>query len=339
MKAAVLERLNESPTIRDVRLTNLKVGQVLVKIIASGICGAQLQEMRGHKGNAKFLPHLMGHEGCGIVQEVGAGVTTVAVGDKVVMHWRQGEGIESPFPEYVYDGKIITSGKVTTLSEYSIASENRLTKVPPDTPVELCALLGCGLTTALGIIDNEINLKLGESIMIVGCGGLGLSLIRGAALCSAYPIIGIDILEDKRTKASELGATHFFNTKKENLTVSDIDVIIDTTGNANVIGEMSKYLSKNGRMVLVGQPPPGVDLQIPNGVSMFAGRGKSIKATQGGKTNPTEDIPRYIRMNKAGILGVDKIVTHRFNLGDIDQAFEVLKSGTAGRIMIYMEKQ
>ena len=146
-------------------------------------------------------------------------------------------------------------------------------------------------------------------------------------------------MENKRTKASELGATHFFNTKKENLTVSDIDVIIDTTGNPSVIGEMSKYLSKNGRMVLVGQPPPGEDLQIPNGVSMFAGRGKSIKATQGGKTNPTEDIPRYIRMNKAGILGVDKIVTHRFDLDDVKQAFEVLQNGTAGRIMIYMEKQ
>lgn len=106
----------------------------------------------------------MGHEGCGIVQEVGVGVNTVKVGDKVVMHWRKGDGIEAPFPSYIYNGNKMSSGKVTTLSEYSIVSENRLTTVPDDTPEELCALLGCGLTTALGVITNEADVKFGESV-------------------------------------------------------------------------------------------------------------------------------------------------------------------------------
>ena len=163
MKAAVLEQIDAPLAIRDVELTELKVGQVLVRVLVSGLCGAQLHEIRGHKGNAKFLPHLMGHEGCGIVEEIGAGVTTVKVGDKVVMHWRPGSGIESPFPSYVLDGKSMSSGKVTTLSEYSIVSENRLTTVPQDTPEDLCAILGCALTTAMGIIDNEVDLKFGES--------------------------------------------------------------------------------------------------------------------------------------------------------------------------------
>ena len=136
MKAAVLETINHPLSIREVELTDLKVGQVLIKIIVSGLCGAQLHEIRGHKGNAKFLPHLMGHEGCGIVESVGPGVTTVKVGDKVVMHWRPGTGIEAPFPSYVLDGKSMSSGKVTTLSEYSIVSENRVTTVPDDTPPE-----------------------------------------------------------------------------------------------------------------------------------------------------------------------------------------------------------
>ena len=112
MKAAILEQINAPLTIREVQPTPLKVGQVYVKVLTSGLCGAQLHEIRGHKGNAKFLPHLMGHEGCGIVKEVGPGVTTVEEGDKVVMHWRPGSGIESDFPQYVLDdGKKISSGK------------------------------------------------------------------------------------------------------------------------------------------------------------------------------------------------------------------------------------
>ena len=134
----------------------------------------------------------MGHEGCGLVEEIGPGVTTVKKGDKVVMHWRKGEGIEAPFPTYIYNDKKMSSGKVTTLSEYSVVSENRLTTVPNDTPEELCALLGCGLTTALGVINNEAEVKLGESVLIIGVGGVGLNLIQGAKLVSAYPIVAMD---------------------------------------------------------------------------------------------------------------------------------------------------
>ena len=153
MRAAILEKLNSPLTIREVELTPLKVGQVLVRILVSGLCGAQLHEIRGHKGNAKFLPHLMGHEGCGIVESIGSGVTTVSPGDKVVMHWRPSTGIEAPFPEYILNGKKISSGKVTTLSEYSIVSENRLTVVPRESAVNFWALLGCGLCSAVGFFD------------------------------------------------------------------------------------------------------------------------------------------------------------------------------------------
>ena len=143
MKAAILEEINGPLTIGEVTLTDLLFGQVLVKILVSGICGSQLQEIAGNKGNAKFVPHLLGHEGCGIVEDIGPGVTKVKKGDKVVMHWRKGDGIESDFPTYMFKGKPMKSGKVTTLSEYSIVSENRITPVPHDTPNELCALLGC----------------------------------------------------------------------------------------------------------------------------------------------------------------------------------------------------
>jgi Zn-dependent alcohol dehydrogenase len=335
MKAVVLERINHPLAIRDVELTDLKVGQVLIKILVSGLCGAQLHEIRGYKGNEKFLPHLMGHEGCGIVESVGPGVTTVKVGDKVVMHWRPGAGIEAPFPSYVLNGKSMSSGKVTTLSEYSIVSENRVTAVPDDTPPELCAILGCALTTAMGIIDNEVDLKFGESVAVVGCGGVGLNLLQGASMKSACPIYAVEKNFDKRNLCFTAGATVLLD-DINNLT-EKVDVIIDTTGIPEVISACVSKLSGRGRMILVGQPAPGRGVEVMNAVNLFSGIGQTIKATQGGKTNPTEDIPRYVRMHKEGKLDIESFVTHRFKLDQINEAFDLLRSGNAGRIIIEME--
>jgi 2-desacetyl-2-hydroxyethyl bacteriochlorophyllide A dehydrogenase len=333
MKAVLLEELNKDLVLGEVELTPLQPGQVLVKNLVSGLCGAQLQEIAGLKGNANFLPHLMGHEGCGIVEEIGIGVNTVKVGDKVVMHWRKGDGIEAPFPKYIYKGKTISSGKVTTLSEYSIVSENRLTTVPQDTPDELCALLGCGITTALGVITNEANVKMGESVLVIGAGGVGLNLIQGAKLVSAYPIYALDINDDKKEICLSVGATHYVNSKTETLN-EKFDIIIDTTGNPDVINNAINLLSNKGKLILVGQPKPGQEVIIPNASKLFDGSGKLIKATQGGMTSPTEDIPRYINLYKAGLLNINKIITHTFNINDINKAIEVLKSGKAGRIII-----
>lgn len=337
MKAAVLVEINAPLAVRDVELTELKVGQVLVKVLVSGLCGAQLHEIRGHKGNAKFLPHLMGHEGCGVVEAVGDGVTTVKVGDKVVMHWRLGTGIEAPFPSYVLDGKSMSSGKVTTLNEYSIVSENRLTTVPQDTPPELCAILGCALTTAMGIIDNEVDLKFGESVAVIGTGGVGLNLIQAAAMKSACPIIAVDNNLSKAQMCLDLGASKFYTSIDQ--IEGKLDIVIDTTGIPEVISQGISILSNTGRMILVGQPAPGKFVEVMNAVNLFNGIGQSIKATQGGKTNPQEDIPRYIRLHKEGLLDVSKLITHTFTLDQINEAFDLLKSGNAGRIMIKIAEE
>ena len=341
MKAAVLVKINNPLSVMEVKLTELKVGQALVRVLVSGLCGSQLLEIQGFKGNGNYVPHLMGHEGCGIVEDISPGVTKVRVGDKVVMHWRSGSGIESPFPNYIIDGKVITSGKVTTLNQYSIVSENRLTPVPHDTPENLCALLGCGLTTAFGIINNEVNLKFGESVAIVGCGGVGLNLIQAAVMRSAYPVIAIDNNENKKEKSFNMKADIFINTSTENIddalkkhAPEGVDVIIDTTGNAKVLNKVSQFLSNHGRMIMVGQPAPGVSLEIPNALCLFNGTGKSIKATQGGQTNPDQDIPRYIKLFQSGKLNIDKVVSHEFSLYQINEAFDLLRSGNAGRIII-----
>lgn len=332
MKAVVLEQIDSPLVVKDVELTPLSVGQVLVKVLVSGLCGSQLHEIRGHKGNAKFLPHLMGHEGCGVVEEVGPGVTTVNVGDKVVMHWRPGSGIESPFPNYILDGKKISSGKVTTLSEYSIVSENRVTKIPSETPSVLAAMLGCSLTTALGIIDNECELKFGESVAVIGCGGVGLNLIQAAKMKSASPVIGIDINQNMEELSNIVGVD-IFESSIHNVACK-VDVIIDTTGIPEVIADAYEKLSSNGRLVLVGQPAPGRSIEVRNALSMFDGSGKSIRATQGGKTDPEKDIPRYIGLANSGVLKFEELHTHTFTLDTINNAFDLLKTGNAGRIMV-----
>ena len=332
MKAAVLEELNQPLTLREVGLTELRFGQVLVKVLVSGLCGAQLHEIKGHKGNGKFLPHLMGHEGCGIVEGVGIGVTTVKPGDKVVMHWRPGSGVESPFPSYTLDGKTISSGKVTTLSEFSIVSENRVTKIDFKTPSVLAAMLGCSLTTALGIIDNECELKFGESVAIIGCGGVGLNLIQAAKMKSASPIYGVDVNQNMFDLSTQLGADCFVYDIE--YLPSKCDVIIDTTGIPDVISKAFERLNPGGRLVLVGQPAPDRIVCLPNAVSMFDGSGKSIRATQGGRTDPEKDIPRYINLALKGLLDYETLHTHTFSLDEVNEAFDLLKSGNAGRIMV-----
>ena len=344
MKAAVLENINGPLTIGEVALTDLLFGQVLVKVLVSGICGAQLQEIAGNKGNAKFVPHLLGHEGCGIVEKVGVGVTRVKKGDKVVMHWRKGEGIESDFPAYTFKGKPMRSGKVTTLSEYSIVSENRLTPVPNDTPDELCALLGCGLSTALGTINDEANVKFGESVMIIGAGGLGLNLVRAATLASAYPIISVDIYDHKKDTVLSLGAHLFINSKTQKITdelynkfgIKEVDVIVETSGSKQGLEDSMPLLSGIGRYIMVGQPKPGESVELLNANHLFGGDGKMIKATQGGKFSPSKDIPRYVKLYKAGILNIENIITHRMKLDKINDAIDLVRKGQASRILIKM---
>lgn len=342
MKAAVLEKIDGPLTVTEVELTPLTFGQVLVKVLVSGICGSQLQEIAGHKGNAKFLPHLMGHEGCGIVEEIGLGVTKVKKGGKVVMHWRKGEGIESDFPQYLFNGKKMNSGKVTTFSEYAIVSENRVTPVPFDTPNDLCALLGCSLSTALGTVNVEADVQMGESVMIVGAGGLGVNLIKAAKFIGAHPIISVDIHESKRESAKKLGADLFVNAAKEDiqktlldkLGLKEVDVIIETSGAKEAIESTIPLLSGTGRYIMVGQPKPGESIELTNALHLFGGEGKTIKATQGGQFSPTKQIPRYLKLYKTGALDTADIVTHRVTLDKINDAIGLVRKGLAGRIII-----
>lgn len=336
MKAAILTEINSPLKIENIELTDLKIGQVLVKIIKSGLCGAQIQEIKGLKGNAKFLPHLIGHEGCGIVEEIGDGVTKVKKGDKVILHWRKSSGIESDFPCYILNNKKISSGKITTLSEYSIVSENRITKVSHEISNDFCALLGCGLSTGLSVVNNEANIKFGESVLVLGCGGVGLNCIFASKLSHASPIIGVDLNKSKQYLTNKNGGEFYYVDDLKLLfdKYKKFDCIIDTTGHFELVSKCIPFLSEQGRCIFVSQPKENSSLTITNPINFFSTKGLTFKTTQAGGFDPDIDIPKYIKLYLNKIINVDNIITDFYNLEQINEAVAKLMSGASGRIII-----
>jgi Zn-dependent alcohol dehydrogenase len=336
MKAAILCEPNTPLIVDEVRLPErLEYGQVLMRVLVSGICGAQLQEIAGLKGNIEHMPHLLGHEGCGIVEKTGPGVSRMAVGDKCVMHWRKAAGIDAAFPWYGWN-EVIGGGKVTTFNEKAVVSENRLTPVPPQTPNDLCALLGCSLSTALGTIETEAAVKFGESVLIVGVGGLGCNLIRCAKMANAYPIVAADVHESKRDLARILGADCYLDFSGNWEYHERFNVIIDTAGTNRSMEITLPFLAPSGRYIMVGQPKPGESIAMVNACHMFQGDGKTVKATQGGRFQPHLDIPRYVRLYEAGLLDLTHIITTRLPLNHINEGIDLVRTGQAGRVIIDM---
>jgi S-(hydroxymethyl)glutathione dehydrogenase / alcohol dehydrogenase len=340
MKAAILEKLNAPLVVDEVEVPDLECGQVLVQVHRSGICGAQIGEIAGVKGEDRYLPHLLGHEGGGVVVDIGPGVTHVQKGDHVVMHWRKGLGIESRFPKYRRGSGVVGAGWVTTFNEYAIVSENRLTPIQKDIPFEIAALMGCAVTTALGLINNEAQVKIGQSVAVIGCGGVGLNVVQGAAMVSANPIIAIDIYDHKLKMASKFGATHLINLKQSEiqdeirkiLGPKGVEVFIDCTGQVQLIERAYELTAPKGRTIMVGQPRHDQNLTIHSILKHFSG--KVLTDSAGGQTNPTEDIPRYLNLYRRGVLKLDNLVTHEYSLSEINTALDIIRNGEAGRCML-----
>ena len=336
MIAAVLEKLKKPLVVHKLEIPNLEYGQILVELKVSGICGRQIQEIFGYKGEDKFLPHLMGHEGGGVVKKVGIGVNKCKPGDHVVLHWRPSAGIQSSFPKYkslTKENVIIGGGLVTTFNNMAIISENRLTVVPKTIPFETCALLGCSLTTALGLVNNEAKLKIGQSVLIFGSGSVGLSLAQACKMVSAYPI-GVVDLHDKKLKFSKkFGVSHTINFKTQNLKeeINKIygsngpEVVMDTVGSPEIINTAYSLMSQNGKLIMVGQPKSKESIVLKNASDNFSG--KKIFDSQGGLTNPDEDIKRYIRIYDKIKTDINKLITNVTKINNINSAINDIRNG------------
>ncbi len=340
-KAAILEKLNAPLVVDEIQAPDLECGQVFVQVRCSGICGAQLNEIAGTKGEDKYLPHLLGHEGGGVVVDTGPGVTQVRQGDHVVLHWRKGAGINAQPAKYRWDKRLANSGWVTTFSEYSVVSENRLTPIPQDTPFEIAALMGCAATTALGLINNLAQLKIGQSIAVFGCGGVGLIVVQAAAMVSADPIIAIDIYDHKLKMAREIGATHVVNSAKSDVReeiqkivgTKGVDVFVENTGLVQLIEHAYELTAPIGRTILVGVPRHDQNINIH---SLPLHHGKVLMGCEGGDTNPTVDIPRYLNLYQKDKLKLDRIITHRYPLEEVNDALDQIRTGQVGRCMLTM---
>jgi len=338
-QAAILAKSREPLIVDEIELPEaLDVGQVLVKVLYTTICGAQLNEIAAAKGPDKFLPHLLGHEASAKVVETGPGVSNIKPGDTVVLHWRPSLGIQCKPPSYKWRGTTLNAGWVTTFNEYAVISENRMTPIPAEYDAKVAPLLGCAVTTAAGVINNDAKVKIGESVAVFGVGGVGLNVVQFAHLAGANPIIAVDLVAAKLEMAKARGASHTINaaaTKDVPAAIKDIvgpkgpDKVIETTGAKQVIEQAYELTHADGTCVLVGVPSEKVTIY-----TLPIHFNKVLTGSHGGDAAPHIDIPRLIRLAKAGRLSFDGIITHEFSLNDINAALAVVRSGNAGRVVL-----
>lgn len=341
MLAAILVEQRQPLVIDEIELPDsLDVGQVLVKVHFSGICGSQLGEIDGAKGEDKFLPHLLGHEASGTVMEVGAGVKHVKPGDLVVMHWRKSLGIEGAPPNYRWRGNKLNAGWIATFNEYAIVAENRLTPMPADSDLEVASLFGCAVTTGFGVVENNAKVHIGESVVVFGAGGVGLNIVQAAALVSAYPIIAVDLHDSRLELARQMGATHLINAGKQDaeqeirniIGAEGLDCFIDNTGNPKIIETGYALTKAGGRVTLVGVPRKGNNISI---YSLALHFGKQLSGSHGGEAEPHLDIPRYHKLFQHGRIKLRELITERYALNDINTAIARMRDGSAsGRCLI-----
>ena len=338
-RAAILAQSRKPLVVDEIALPDaLDVGQVLVKVLYTTICGAQINEIDAVKGPDKFLPHLLGHEASAEVIEIGPGVTSVKPADTVVLHWRPSQGIQSRTPAYTWGGRKLNAGWVTTFNDHAVISENRMTVIPADFDLKIAPLFGCAVTTAAGVVNNDAKLKIGESVAILGVGGVGLNLVQFAALAGGNPIVAVDLLDHKLDMARARGATHCINAGK----VADVaaairaivgdkgpDKVIETTGVKGVIEMAYELTNADGTCVLVGVPNEKVTIYtLP--IHFI----KVLTGSHGGDARPHIDIPRIIRLVQAGRHSFYGIITHEFPLSEINPALDLVRSGKAGRVLL-----
>lgn len=341
MQAAILVEQHQPLVVDEIELPEaLQIGQVLVKVHYSGICGSQLGEIDGAKGEDKYLPHLLGHEASGTVIDIGAGVTHVKPGDTVVMHWRKSLGIEGAPPSYRWRGNKVNAGWIATFNEYAIVAENRLTPIPAGSDLEVASLFGCAVTTGFGVIENNAKMRLGESVVVFGAGGVGLNIVQAAALVSAFPIIAVDLYDGRLELARAMGATHLINASKQDAAqaVRDIvgaegvDCFIDNTGNPKIIETGYALTKAQGRVTLVGVPRKNNNISI---YSLPLHFGKQLSGSHGGEAQPHIDIPRYHKLFQHGRIKLRELITERYPLRDINTAIAKMRDGSAsGRCLI-----
>lgn len=340
-EGAVLVALGQPLEIRSLRLPPLRPGQVRVQVAFSGVCGSQVLEARGRRGADPFLPHALGHEGSGIVREVGPGVTKVIPGQPVVLSWIKGRGADVPSTVYESDAGPVNSGAISTFMRETVTCENRVTAIPESVPLREAALLGCAIPTGAGIVLNTLRVQAGSSIAVFGVGGIGLAAVVSASLMNAATIVAVDVADTKLEHARALGATHTVHATREDplaairrITGAGVDYAVEAAGRPETMEAAFKSVRDGGGLcVLAGNLAHGGRMSID---PFDLIRGKRVIGTWGGETDPDRDILRYVRLYERGRLNLAAFITHEYRLDQINTAIDDLEAGRVGRAIVNM---
>ncbi|MHB8694536.1 MAG: zinc-binding dehydrogenase [Solirubrobacteraceae bacterium] len=338
--AAILRDPSKPLSVERLELPPLNPGQVLVEIAYSGLCGSQLLEARGLRGEDRWLPHTLGHEASGTVLETGAGVSKVSEGDCVVVTWIKGSGADVPSTRYPAAGEFVNSGALSTFMEHAIVSENRLVAIPAQVPMREAALLGCAVPTGVGMVENDAGVTPGSSVGLFGVGGVGLSAVLGARLAGAGTIVAVDIHQSRLERAIAAGATATLNAMDGDVAEAvreltggrGLDFAIECSG-ARPAMEAAYAAARHdgGTVVLAGNLPAGGRIEID---PFDLIRGKRIVGSWGGASDPDRDVRRFCEAILEGALDLSPLIGAEFPLGRADEALRELELGTPGRPLL-----
>jgi S-(hydroxymethyl)glutathione dehydrogenase/alcohol dehydrogenase len=361
MRAAVLYAFNEPFTVEEVELEAPRQGEVRVKLAASGVCHSDLSIQRGILPMPP--PRIIGHEGAGVVEAIGAGVTSVAPGDHVILCWMYpcghciecGRGrpthcevaLQAMISGGSYDGSARFKVKgqdmahwVGSFAEHTVVPETACVKIRKDAPLDKACLVGCGVMTGVGAVLNTAKVEPGASVAVFGAGGVGLNVIQGAVIAGAEKIIAVDLLDSKLKLAREFGATHTVNASKADpeseirgLTGGQgVEYSFEVIGSPKVIAQAFLCLRRAGKAIVVGAPPFGSEVTLP--AFPFSMEEKSLIGSFYGSPRFHYDMPRIIDLYMAGRLKLDQLVTQKFGLKDINRAMEAMEQGNVARGVI-----
>ncbi|MFD2758434.1 S-(hydroxymethyl)mycothiol dehydrogenase [Gulosibacter faecalis] len=355
----VISRAKDAP----VELVTINVpdpgpGEAVVRIQASGVCHTDLHYVRGGIGDE--YPYLLGHEAAGVVEAVGDGVTNVAPGDYVVLNWRAvcGEcrACKRGQPWYCFNTANATQKMTledgTELSpalgigafiDKTLVAAGQCTKVNPEARPAAAGLLGCGIMAGIGAAMNTGAVQRGESVAVIGCGGVGTAAIAGARLAGATTIVAVDVDDRKLAKARELGATHVVNSRERDAVEAirevtggyGADVVIEAVGRPETYEQAFYARDLAGRVVLVGVPTPEMQLTLP--LAEIFGRGGALKSSWYGDCLPERDFPMLTDLYLQGRLPLDEFVSEEIGIRDIDAAFERMHRGEVLRSVVVLD--
>jgi len=356
-KAAVCRAFGAPLSIETVELAEPGPGEALIRTAACAICHSDVFYIDGAWGGE--LPAVYGHEAAGVVEAVGAGVTRLKVGDHVVATLIRNCGFcpacaegapvfcEEVFPldrsTPLHDGAgepIVHGLRTGAFAEHILVDQSQAVPIPKDIPLDSAALIACGVLTGLGAVVNTAGVKAGSSVVVIGCGGVGLNSIQGARLAGASPIIAIDVEPLKLAAAREFGATETINARSENVVERatalnggrKADWVFVSVGVKGAAEQGISLMKRNGATVLVGMPPSGVTATIDPG--WLAADGQSILGSKMGSARPAIDVPKIVELYREGRLKLDPLISGRYRLESINEALASSRSGAAVRNVI-----